>query len=265
MAARLYFKVHDGAGPPLLLVHGFMSSQGQWAANLPALRQVATPVTVDLWGHGRSPAPEDPALYDPQAYAAQFEAIREDLGAPRWYVCGQSFGAGLTLRYSLLQPDAFIGQCFTNSLSGLDPDGAASSARRAARMRALIAADAPLTDLPFHPSHGRRLHALVRAALAEDAPRLPRDGLLRAVEQTRPGLSVRDRFHRIAVPTLMVVGQWEKAFQPLAAFAETVLPALAVVRLEGGHSINAEAVAGFDAALAGHLADCRRAGGGTGR
>ena len=63
----------------------------------------------------------------------------------------------------------------------------------------------------------------------------------------------------------MVVGQWEKAFQPLAAFAATALPALAVMRLEGGHSINAEAVAGFDAAITGHLAACQRSGAGPDR
>ncbi|MFC3227101.1 alpha/beta fold hydrolase [Marinibaculum pumilum] len=259
MRPRLHFDVHEGDGPPLLLVHGFMSSRAQWAANLPALKRVASPVTVELWGHGRSPVPEDPALHDPRAYAEQFEAIRNEIGGESWYAVGQSFGAGLTLRYSLLCPEALFGQAFTNSLSGLASDGPDAAAERAARLRGLFAAGAPLTELPFHPRNGRRLHPAVRAALEADAGLLTPAGLLGCIEGSRPTLSVLGDLERIAVPTLMVVGVWEKAFLPLAALAQARLPGLRTVRLDGGHSINAEAVAAFDAALAAHLADCRAA------
>jgi len=256
LTARLHFDVHEGAGPPLLLVHGFLSSRGQWAANLAGLRRFATPVTVELWGHGRSPAPEDPAQYDPLAYVEQFEAIRQEVGGERWYVCGQSFGAGLTLRYSLERPEAFIGQAFTNSLSGLGMAEEGAAADRRSRLKEIVASGAPLTEIPFHPDHGARLHAAVRTVLAEDAQLLARQALLLGMEHTRPRSSVRTAFGRIRVPTLMVQGVWERNFRPLAAFAATALPGLKAVRLEGGHSINAEAVEAFDSAIGAHLADC---------
>lgn len=256
MRPRLHFDLHEGAGPPLLLVHGFLSSRAQWAANLAGLRRFSTPVTVELWGHGRSPAPEDPALYHPLAYVEQFEAIREAIGGPRWYVCGQSFGAGLTLRYSLERPEVFIGQAFTNSLSGLGEPEAGAAAERRIGLRAIMASGAPLTQIPFHPAHGTRLHAAVRSALAEDAALLSRQGLLLGMTHTRPDLSMRAELARIRVPTLMVQGLWEKNFRPLAEFAVEALPGMAVARLEGGHSINAEAVDAFDTAIAAHLADC---------
>ena len=97
---RLAFKVHPGNGPYLLLVHGFLSSSAQWLANLKELSTVCKPVTVDLWGHGRSPAPRDKIHYSPQAYAEQFEQIRQQLGIERWFVCGYSLGAGLSIRYA---------------------------------------------------------------------------------------------------------------------------------------------------------------------
>ena len=116
---RLAFKVHPGSGPHLLMVHGFLSSSAQWLANLEALSAVCKPVTVDLWGHGRSPAPRDKTHYSPQAYAGQFEQIRQQLGIERWFVCGYSLGAGLSIRYAHDYPQNVYGHIFTNSNSAL--------------------------------------------------------------------------------------------------------------------------------------------------
>ena len=93
-----HYEVHDGEGPYLVLLHGMLSSRAQWMLNLEALSAIARPVVVELWGHGRSPAPDDPALYHPDGYVATLERLREELGAARWCLCGQSFGAGITLR-----------------------------------------------------------------------------------------------------------------------------------------------------------------------
>ena len=87
--------------------------------NLEALSTVATPVVAELWGHGRSPAPEEPAAYHAASYVAEFERIRADVGAERWFVCGLSLGAALTIRYALDHPDRVLGEVFTNSTSAL--------------------------------------------------------------------------------------------------------------------------------------------------
>src|SRR2546427_430660 len=52
-----------GAGPPLLLLHGFTGSTATWASHLPELAGCATTIAVDLIGHGGSDAPADPARY----------------------------------------------------------------------------------------------------------------------------------------------------------------------------------------------------------
>ena len=105
MTAPLYYEVHEGDGPYLLLVHGLLSSRAQWRPNLRALQRVSRPVVVELLGHGRSPAPHGPDAYRPDAYSRAFEELREALGAERWLVCGQSLGAALTFRYALSHPE----------------------------------------------------------------------------------------------------------------------------------------------------------------
>src|SRR2546427_30665 len=49
---HLYYDVHDGTGPYMLMVHGFLSSRAQWGPNLTALARVARPVVLELCGHG---------------------------------------------------------------------------------------------------------------------------------------------------------------------------------------------------------------------
>jgi pimeloyl-ACP methyl ester carboxylesterase len=97
----LYFEVHGNEGPYLLMVHGILSSKAQWIPNLEELKTFCRPVVIELFGHGRSPAPDDVESYSPDNYVGEFELIRQKLGIEKWFICGQSLGAALTFRYAL--------------------------------------------------------------------------------------------------------------------------------------------------------------------
>ena len=112
--------VHEGNGPHLLLVHGFLSSRSQWLLNLEAL-------AAGLHA-GNSGAVRPPRLTEPGR--ARLATIRTTTCGPsrpfarswawrRWFLLGYSMGAGLTLRYALDYPDRTMGHLFTNSTSGL--------------------------------------------------------------------------------------------------------------------------------------------------
>ena len=74
-----HFELHDqGHGPHVMFLHGFLSSRAQWRPNLPGLTPFCRPVVVELLGHGRSPAPADPAAYTVDSYLAAFEEAEED-------------------------------------------------------------------------------------------------------------------------------------------------------------------------------------------
>ena len=137
----------------------FLVSRAQWTLNLDALAAVCQPVTVELWGHGRSPVGKS-AWATPKGYLAQFEQIRETLGAAQWLLCGQSLGAALTMRYALEFPNRVLGQVFTNSNSALATEEMirqrkldAKAAIEDIRTRGLAAVEA----LRVHPRHARRL------------------------------------------------------------------------------------------------------------
>ncbi len=252
MPPTLHWEDHGGNGPPLLLVHGMLSSTAQWIYNVEPLKKVARPITVDLLGHGKSPAPMEPEAYAPGAYIAGFEAIREAIGADQWFICGQSFGATLTLRYALERPDRILGQVFTNSASALSRgDDAKRMVEGAAKQgKVLAAGKAKVEDMPIHPLHAKRLDPIAREKLIEEAALINVASLALTFEHTLAGGSQADRFADTKVPTLLVVGTRETRFDPHRRFAEQVLPSLEVVDIDAGHAVNIDGAEAFNAAVA---------------
>jgi pimeloyl-ACP methyl ester carboxylesterase len=248
----LYFDVHGTNGPYLLLVHGFLSSRAHWLLNLDALSGFCRPVVVELLGHARSPTPEDPGPYAPEAYGAEFEAIRKSIGAERWLICGQSLGAALTLRYSLDHPDHVIAQVFTNSNSALAGDD------WAARVMPIMEAQArqlqsdgraALDNHPFRPTRSRRLPPEAKEALIADYQLHNPIGIARTAVHTIPYSSVRNRIAETKLPTLLVAGDREEGFRDQRRFAEQTIPGISLVGLDAGHAVNIEAASDFNAAV----------------
>lgn len=254
------WRVHEGSGPYLLLVHGFLSSRSQWLLNLEALAEGVTPVTVELFGHHDSPSPEDPACYEPDYYLRAFEAIREELGADRWFVLGYSLGAGLTLRYAVEHPDRVLGHLFTNSTSGL-ADGERQAAfretARAAAEKIRSGGRSAMVRIPVHPKHGWRLPRPVYQALVADAEQHDPEGIANTIGITNPLVSMHERLPENTRPACLIQGTREKRFVPLAEAAAQTMPELEVVRLDAGHGMNMEAAEPFNQAVLDFVARCR--------
>ena len=252
----MHVEVHAGTGPYLLLVHGICSSRAQWRPNLAGLAAFSRPVVVEILGHGRSQSPAEDAAYTVEAYLARFEAIREDLGAERWAICGQSFGAGLTLNYALKRPERILGQVFTNSNSALARrNPAITDEMRLARLADFEdRGRTALAAMPFYPKRSGRLAPEVEAELTDDAELISLTGVAQGLRHTSPGLSVIERFAETRAPTLLVNGRREKSFQPVRDLAAATIPGLEIVDLEGGHPVNLDCAEAFNAAVADFLA-----------
>lgn len=252
MTERLRYVVHEGEGPPLLMLHGVLSSNAQWMPNIEALRRVATPVTVALWGHGDSPAPADPERYRPSGYIEEFERIRCELGAQRWYLCGYSLGAGITIRYAFTHPQHVLAHIFTNSASGFADRSLRESFSRNPEAIIERLEEGGLTAIEairVHPKYAKRLPADVYEALCDDAKRLDPGGVARTLAYTNADASVRDELGKNTRPALLACGRHEERFRASRDFAEANMPHLSVVDLDAGHAVNAQDSEGFNAAV----------------
>jgi 2-succinyl-6-hydroxy-2,4-cyclohexadiene-1-carboxylate synthase len=244
-----YFEIHPGHGPYLLLVHGLLSCRAQWMLNISALSQVTRPVVVELLGHGRSPAPASPEAYRPEKYVEAFENIRKQLGVDEWFICGQSLGASLTLRYALDLPRRIKAHAFTNTTSSFREisymDNAREDINELARQLLAMGTEG-LKKIPVHPANARNLHPDVKAALIEGCMDISLQGVVNGICYTRPEASVRDRVNANTVPSLLVCGKREKRFLPFRDFAREHMACLEIVELDAGHAVNIDAAEEFN-------------------
>jgi len=102
-ATRVHVRVM-GDGPPLLLVHGFMTSSYSWRYVIAELARDFTVYAPDLPGAGASDKPM--TSYAPDALAAAVGAIIDALGIRGAPVVGNSLGGYLCMRLALADPRA---------------------------------------------------------------------------------------------------------------------------------------------------------------
>ncbi|RWR28041.1 alpha/beta fold hydrolase [Sinirhodobacter populi] len=242
--------------PPLLLLHGLLSSRNGWLPNLAALRSRYRLILAELPGHGDAPPCTDPAQLHPDALVAALEEARQRLQIPRWHLCGLSFGAGITLRYALCHPHSVMAQVWTNGNRVLapPPDAALLAQDEARCVRLAAEGVAALRAEGFHPRHGRRFPPALRDRLSAEADGCDIPTVIGLIRHCLPYLSLLDRFARTQVPVLLVNGRMEGRFQPVRNLAAGLLPAIAVTDLPGGHAINIEQPEAFDAAVLEFLA-----------
>ena len=107
-AAGAIFARVGGAGPALLLLHGFPQTHMEWAGIAPALAERFTVVALDLRGYGRSAAPPSVggALYAKREMAKDARALMAHLGFSRFGVCGHDRGGRVAYRLALDAPEA---------------------------------------------------------------------------------------------------------------------------------------------------------------
>jgi pimeloyl-ACP methyl ester carboxylesterase len=102
----LYYATEE-SGPSLVLVHGSWGDADNWAAVVPRLARHCAVVSYDRRGHSRSerPATQGSVHEDVADLAALIEAL--DL-APA-FVCGNSYGALITLRLATTRAELVRG------------------------------------------------------------------------------------------------------------------------------------------------------------
>jgi 2-succinyl-6-hydroxy-2,4-cyclohexadiene-1-carboxylate synthase len=266
---RLHVMV-DGAGPPLVLLHGFTGSVESWAPLRAAFGAAHTAIAVDLPGHGRSSAPPEPSRYGLDRFADDLARVLDTLGMARVALLGYSMGGRAALRFALRHPDRVAALALESTSPGI-----ADAAQRADR----LAADLALADsieregvqafvarwerLPLWESQ-RELPESVRASLRTQREANRPDGLANSLRGAGAGVdpSVLDRLPALRTPTLLVAGALDTKFATLARRMERVLPrgCLTVVP-RAGHAVHLERPSELAAAVTAFLRDIPHAAG----
>lgn len=254
---RLHVTEH-GSGAPVLLLHGFSQGSPSMAVVAGELRAGRRVLAVDLLGHGRSDAPEDPAAYRMETCAADLAALLSALGAVPADVVGYSMGARAALALAVWEPRAVRSLVLVGGRAGIaDP----------AERRARICADEALAEhilergidwfvehwmaLPLFASQRRLAPAVLAAGRRERRSQRPL-GLAGSLRGMGAGAQppLFDRLPGVAAPVLLVTGSEDTRFAALADdLARRLSRARRCVIPEAGHAAHLENPGAFGEAL----------------
>ena len=223
--ARIRYVDH-GAGPPVVLVHGFTGSvERSWIDTgvLPDLARDYRVIAFDLRGHGRSDKPRDPRAYDELG----LDVIRllDHLRIERAHVVGYSLGGIIVAKLLTTHPQRFrtavLGAAAYRRGQSERSDRAADAAAReieAGIYRALVVSTAPTDEPPpTDETIGQRSREI-----SKTNDLMAHAALMRA----RRALLVTDaEMAAVRVPALAVVGSADPALPRIKAM-QAVWPAL---------------------------------------
>jgi 2-succinyl-6-hydroxy-2,4-cyclohexadiene-1-carboxylate synthase len=246
---RMHVRV-EGAGEPLLLIHGFTGSVEAWGEEcFRGLAQAHRVVAVDLLGHGTSDTSPDPERY-------RMDEVLRDLGqvldalsieAARWL--GYSMGGRIALAGAVLKPARVSSLILESASPGLPGESERRARRRADEALAegiLRGGMEAFVDhwmgLPLFATQGK-LPPAVREANRERRLKNNPEALAACLRGIGTGAqpSFWEDLPRIQVPTLLLAGEEDRKFSELARRMADLLPS-AELRLipKSGHSIHLE-------------------------
>jgi pimeloyl-ACP methyl ester carboxylesterase len=102
--------VESGAGPLVVLIHGFPESWYSWRHQLAALGEAGyRAVALDVRGYGRSARPVAIEAYAMTALVGDVIAVIDAAGAGQAVVVGHDWGAPIAWNTALLRPDRVRG------------------------------------------------------------------------------------------------------------------------------------------------------------
>jgi pimeloyl-ACP methyl ester carboxylesterase len=185
----------QGAGPPILLIHGFASNATTnwvdpgWLKHLQ--RDGYRVIALDNRGHGASQKLYDPADYSTLLMAEDARRLLDHLHIPQAHVMGYSMGARITAQLALAHPErvesaiiAGLGINMIHGLAGAEPIATALEAES-------------LDQITDEQARAFRIFA--------DQTRSDRRALAACIRGTR-GRVAAETVARITCPVLVAVG-----------------------------------------------------------
>ncbi len=248
----------DPEAPPVVLLHGFTSSNRMWIGQVGPLARQYRAIAPDLRGHGKTTAPEDLAEYGIVRYAEDLRALLDHLEITACALVGCSFGGMIALQFATTYPERVAALAVSDSSPAYEhpayDDGFRERERRMRENEEVVRKGGTA-------ALGKRAAATVTDGLAADAlrqryARISSDGFLGAslTRRERPDLTPLLK-ERLTMPVLLCGGDDDPVSCALAVM-QAELPGARVVRFKNaGHGLPTVRPETFNDVLLRFLAD----------
>jgi pimeloyl-ACP methyl ester carboxylesterase len=242
---RLHVEDSAGPGPTVAFAHGLFWDTRLFAPQVERLSRSRRCIAWDHRGQGRSEVTA--SGYDMDTLARDAIALLERLGTGPVHFVGLSMGGFVALRVALARPDLVRSLVLIDTSADAEPPANRPRYRLLRLVAGWFGLGAVIGRLmpilfgpPFlaDPARAGEREEYRRRLLAND-----RVGILRAVDGVLGRAGVADRLGSLRVPTLVIVGEHDRATPPAKAraIAEAIPGARLVVIPDAGHTSTLEA------------------------
>ncbi len=242
-----YLRMGEGAGAPLVLVHGFGADLNNWMFNQPVVAEDRTVYAIDLPGHGGST--KEVGNGDIAAMSAALGEFLDALAIEPAHLVGHSLGAAVALDLALARPER-VASLTLIACAALGPqinmtfiDGFVGAGRRKQLK--------PVLELLVHDP------ALIGREMMDDVLKYKRlDGAAAALQRVAAAcfaggtqaLNLADGFDRLAMPVQVIWGQEDRIIP--ASHTAGLLGKVPVHLIDGaGHMVHMEKAAEVNAMI----------------
>lgn len=207
----LHHFIEEGAGEPLVLLHGNGEDGSYFARQFPAFSPYFRVIAPDTRGHGRTPRGEAPFTIG--QFAQDLSVLLDRLGIGRAHLLGFSDGGNIALTFALKYPGR-VGKLVLDG-ANLDPSGVKRSVQLPIEIGYAIA----------RRFAGKHDGARRKAELL---------GLMVNEPQIRP-----EELARITAPTLVIAGERDMIREAHTRLIARSIPGAQLAILPGDHFLAA--------------------------
>ncbi len=224
---RIHYEAR-GAGPAILLSHGFGATLRMFDPQADALARRYRVIAWDMRGHGETGSPEDPAAYSQDATVEDMAALLRHLGVDRAILGGMSLGGTMSLAFCHRYPERVRALILIDTGPGFKSE--------APRERWNDYAEGVAKAL-----EQEGVSALLQSTEVADSKHRSASGLAMAARgmMKQWGTRLYESLPGIEVPTLILVGANDGAFLAAADVMARKIPgAVKQVIPDAGHAAN---------------------------
>lgn len=235
----IYYEVH-GAGPALLLTHGYSATSQMWQGQVEALSQHYTLILWDMRGHGQSGSPRDDSLYSEAHTVNDMAALLDHLGFDQAIIGGLSLGGYMSLAFNVEYPERVVALLIIDTGPGYKK----AAPREQWNDNARAMADAIEKNGAAALAGGSAERNL---STHNDYTGLARAGRFMLTQHTP---RVIESLPHIQAPALVLAGAEDEPFLAATDYmANKISHAQKVIVAEAGHAVNLDQPEAFNQAV----------------
>lgn len=194
-----------GQGKPIVFLHGIFVSKATWYPQINHFAQTNRVITCDLRGHGESPASDGP--YSVALFAQDVVALLDALRLEKVVCCGHSFGGMVAQELALSYPERVSQLILAESSYGVrSTPWEAAFTEVTNKCMSWVNLE---SQVDLFAAYFGMFTPQATAAIQREGERQLRDkNNFHHILRASLNFDSRWRLHRIACPTLILLGQY---------------------------------------------------------